>query len=84
MQRSTTFARLQHILADHFGKQPELLTPEASLRGTLMLDSLDLVDLVFFIGREFGIDATMEAYRDVRSLGALAALVEARGARAAA
>lgn len=78
-----TLDRLRHILAQHFNKSPELLTPEATLRGTLMLDSLDLVDLVFFIDREFGIDAGMEACREARSLGALAECVEHHERRAA-
>jgi len=49
----SAFTRLSRILTEHFGKPQEQLTPDATLRGTLMLDSLDLVDLVFFIGREF-------------------------------
>ena len=40
-------------------------------RGTLMMDSLDLVDLMFFLQREFQFDARLEELRDVKSLDAL-------------
>ncbi len=72
------YIRLSSLLCDHFGRDPGALTPEASLRGALLLDSLDLVDLAFLIGREFGVCAPVDEYRCVRDLGGLARFVEAR------
>ena len=50
----------------------------------LMMDSLDLVDLVFFLQREFGLEARMEDYREIRSLDGLVKFVSshAPGGRA--
>lgn len=73
-----TYIRLRTLLSDHFGRDPQALTPDASLRGALLLDSLDLVDLAFLIGREFGVDESVEAYRSVRDLAGLADFVDAR------
>lgn len=77
-RRDDIYTRLRSLLSDHFGRDPRALTPEASLRGSLLLDSLDLVDLAFLIGREFGVDAPVDEYRYVRDLGGLAEFVEAR------
>ncbi len=78
------FETLRGILREQFGRNPELITPEATLNGTLMLDSLDLVDLVFIIGREFGVQTSLEGLRELRSLGRLAAFIEGRAATSAA
>jgi len=83
MDRETIQRRLHRILARDFARDEDLLTPEATFRGTLMMDSLDLVDLVFFIQREFGVEARMEEYREVRSLEALVSFIEDRAMRAA-
>ncbi len=80
MNQRDTYHRLRSLLSDHFGRDPRALTPEASLGGALLLDSLDLVDLAFLIGREFGVDASVDAYRAVHDLAALADFVEARTA----
>lgn len=55
-----TYERLQAILRDHFGRGPELITPQASLTGNLMLDRLDVVDLFSIIGQEFGVHLTAD------------------------
>lgn len=69
--RVPIFQRLKHILVTDFAKDEALVTPAATLRGTLMMDSLDLVDLVFFLQREFHLETRLEDLRDVKSLDAL-------------
>jgi acyl carrier protein len=78
MTRETIYTRLKRILTDDFSRDETLVTPDATLRGTLMLDTLDLVDLVFFIKREFGVDAPPDEYRRIRSLGGLVGFIEQR------
>jgi len=73
--RVPIFQRLKHILVTDFAKDEALVTPEATLRGTLMMDSLDLVDLVFFLQREFHLEARLEDLRDVKSLDALVSYI---------
>jgi acyl carrier protein len=79
------FHRLKQILVADFAKDEALVTPKATLRGTLMMDSLDLVDLMFFLQREFQFDARLEELRDVKSLDALVDFIvdHAEPARAA-
>lgn len=43
------------VLADEFEKDPSIITPEASLKDTLGLDSLDLVDVVVLVEQHFGV-----------------------------
>ncbi len=75
--------RLKHLLGEHLGRDPRTLTPEATLRGTLMLDNLDLVDLALLVGRELGVVAPVEDYRALRSFDALVTFVAERAAGAA-
>ena len=85
MDHSSIFHRLKRILVSDFAKDEALVTPAATLRGTLMMDSLDLVDLVFFLQREFQLDDAglrIEALRDVRSIDALVTVISARAQRA--
>ena len=46
------------ILAEEFEVEVAEITPEASLKETLDLDSLDLVDVVVLIEKNFGITLT--------------------------
>ncbi len=77
-QRNDIFDRVKRILAADFSKPEGLLTPSATLRGTLMMDSLDLVDLIFFLQREFAFEARLEAIREVRSLDGLCGFIAAQ------
>lgn len=43
------------ILSDEFEIDSALITPEASLKDTLGLDSLDLIDMVVLVDTHFGI-----------------------------
>ena len=43
------------ILADEFEIEESMITPDASLKETLGLDSLDLVDVVVLVEQHFGV-----------------------------
>ncbi len=68
-----TLEKLKVIIADQFNREFSTLNPEMTLRGGLMLDSLDLVDLIFIIGVEFGVEMPVT---DLHSLGNLVELIE--------
>ena len=53
MKRESVYVRLKQILLDDFAADEPQLKPNATLRGTLMLDSLDIVDLIFFVRKQF-------------------------------
>ena len=46
------------VLAEEFEVEEVSITPEASLKDTLGLDSLDLVDVVVLVEQHFGITLT--------------------------
>ncbi|MBQ1204514.1 MAG: acyl carrier protein [Alistipes sp.] len=43
------------VLAEEFEVEESAITPEASLKETLGLDSLDLVDVVVLVEQHFGV-----------------------------
>lgn len=78
MNRDAILDQLREIITLNFEIAPALLTPEAQLKGHLGMNSLDLVDLTFFIKRTFGLDAKPQEYHGVQTLGDVAAFIEAR------
>jgi len=60
--------QLRQILEEDFKVPPAKVTPEATFRGTLGLDSLDAVDLIYLVGKSFGIKATVDNFKDLHSV----------------
>jgi acyl carrier protein len=54
--------RIDHFLVEEFEVAPEKITPEANLRETLELDSLDYIDLVVVIESNFGFKVKPEDF----------------------
>ena len=77
MTEDDILAQLREIVAVNFEIAPERLEAGAALRADLGLDSLELVDLTFFIKRAFGIQKPPGAYRGLETLGDVAAFVRA-------
>ncbi|MBI5497774.1 MAG: acyl carrier protein [Deltaproteobacteria bacterium] len=59
--------RIKKILAEDFKVDPARVTPDATFRGDMAMDSLDVVDLVFFVQKEFQIKAKVEEYQDIKT-----------------
>jgi acyl carrier protein len=51
-----TIARVKDLIADSLGVNPSEVKPEASFIDDLGADSLDIVELVMAIEKEFGIE----------------------------
>ncbi|MCL7487553.1 MAG: acyl carrier protein [Desulfobulbaceae bacterium] len=63
------FQRLKLIFIEEFELEPEQLIPEATLFDDLGLDSLDAVDMVVALEKEFGVKVKdEESIRSVRTL----------------
>jgi acyl carrier protein len=71
----TTFARLRGILVDHFGVEPDDITPETTL-SDLSLDSLDEVELVMEIECQFRIEALDIAIPASSTLADIVAMID--------
>jgi acyl carrier protein len=76
--REEVTARLRTILAEDFSIPADKIVPSATFRGTLGMDSLDAVDLIFFVESAFGYKARVHDYRDLHSVDALVDFVLAR------
>ncbi len=69
-------ARVNRVLADEFELDPSDLRDDANLYEDLGLDSLDAVDMVVALEKEFGLKFTdEEALRSVRTMHDLYELV---------
>jgi acyl carrier protein len=55
MSTQEILSKINEILVDEFEVDAEVITPEANLKDTLGLDSLDYVDLVVTIESNFGV-----------------------------
>ncbi len=51
-----TFERVQAIVAEQLGVEPEKVVPDAEFVADLNADSLDLVELIMSLEEEFGIE----------------------------
>jgi acyl carrier protein len=78
MTNDEVLSQLKTILQRDFAIAPEKVTPEASFRGTLGMDSLDVVDLIFFLEKSFALNAGLEAYRELHTVRKLVDFVVAR------
>ena len=61
--------KVNDLLVEEFEIAEDLLTPEASLKQDLEIDSLDFVDIVVLIDREFGFKPQASELKNVKTLG---------------
>lgn len=62
MNKDEIIERINGFLVDEFEVEPEVIEPEANLKETLDLDSLDYVDLVVEIESNFGFKVKPEDF----------------------
>lgn len=68
-------ARIDTLLVDEFELDADAVTPEARLREDLDLDSLDAVDLIVAMEKNFGVRIEDKAMAEMRTLGDLHAWI---------
>ena len=68
MDKNTIIAKTNEFLVEEFEAEIDELLPEADLKETLELDSLDYVDLVVAVESEFGIKLVAEDFVSVDTL----------------
>jgi acyl carrier protein len=69
------FGQVRDILTANFNIPAEKITPQATFRGNFGMDSLDIVDLVFFLQKTFGVSADLEEYRELHTMQKLVRFV---------
>lgn len=60
-------SKVNAFLVDEFEVEPEAITPQANLKETLNLDSLDYVDLVVVIESNFGFKVKGEDFINIKT-----------------
>ena len=78
MTREDVFARIREILVGDFAVPEGKVTLQSTFRGTLGMDSLDAVDLIFFVEQAFRYKAKVHDYRDLHTVDSLIDFVLAR------
>lgn len=67
MNHSEIIEKIRTTLAEEFEIDIELIQPEAPLMETLELDSLDLVDMVVLIEKNFGFNVTGKDFIGIKT-----------------
>lgn len=68
MENQEIIAKVNDFLIDEFELEEEQLVPTANLKDTLEIDSLDYVDLVVIIEKNFGFKVKGEDFAGIKSL----------------
>ena len=68
MKKEEIISKINNFLIEEFEIEPTQLVPDASLKDTLGIDSLDFVDLIVIIERNFGFKVKGEDFVDVKTL----------------
>ncbi|HNQ61438.1 MAG TPA: acyl carrier protein [Bacteroidia bacterium] len=67
MDNSEIIEKINGFLVEEFEVDAEKIVPEANLRETLELDSLDYIDLVVVIESNFGFKVKPEDFADIHT-----------------
>jgi acyl carrier protein len=65
---AATFERVQAIIAEQLGVDPEKVTPDAEFEADLNADSLDLVELIMSLEEEFGVEISDDEAERIRKV----------------
>ncbi len=68
MQREEIIEKINSFLVDEFEIEETQLTPEALLKVDLGIDSLDFVDIIVIIEKNFGFKVKAEEMANVKTL----------------
>ncbi|NDV58766.1 acyl carrier protein [Bacteroides sp. 519] len=69
MTNEEIIEKIRTTLAEEFEVDIDLIQPDAPLMQTLELDSLDLVDMVVLVERNFGFDVTGPDFANIKTFG---------------
>ena len=76
MTKAVIVEKINYFLVDEFEVEQEEIAPQANLKETLELDSLDFVDLVVAIEANFGVKLVGEDFLRVITLQDFYDLIE--------
>ncbi len=78
MERKEIEAKVRAFLIDDLEIDEEKIAPEALLKEDLGIDSLDFVDIVVIVNREFGFKMKSDEMAEVKTLSQFCDYIEQR------
>lgn len=78
LSREEMIEKVNHFIVDDFEVEASAIRPEANLKETLDLDSLDYVDLVVAIEQNFGLKVKPEDFQQLQSVSDFYTFIEKR------
>ena len=78
MERKEIISRINTFMVEDFEVDETAITPEADLKATLDLDSLDYIDLVVAIEQNFGFKVQPEDFQTMHTINDFYNYVEGR------
>ncbi|MBX6341559.1 MAG: acyl carrier protein [Thermomicrobiaceae bacterium] len=78
---SSLFERVQAVVAEQLGVEPEKVTPDAEFVQDLNADSLDLVELIMQLEEEFGIEISDEEAENIVTVNDAIQFIEEHGGK---
>jgi len=76
MTRNEIIAQVNSMLAEEFEVEESEFTPEASLKETLQLDSINLVDLIALVQMNYKITIPVEDLKQIQTFSNLYDYIE--------
>ncbi len=76
MSKEEIVEKMIHFMSDEFEVDPDAIQPDANLKDTLGLDSLDYVDLVVSIESNFGVKLVEADFVGIASFQSFYDLIE--------
>ena len=68
MEKTEIIEKINNFLVEEFELEADQLKPEAQLKADLGIDSLDFVDIIVIIEKNFGFKVKAEEMANVRTL----------------
>jgi acyl carrier protein len=68
MEQQEIIDRIKNFMVEDFEVDPATITPDADLKSTLDLDSLDYIDLVVVIEQNFGFKVKPEDFQTMTTM----------------
>ena len=71
-----TFEKISALMAEQLGIDKASITPESEIIKDLGADSLDVVEMLLDLEKEYGVEITDEQAADLKTVGDIVNLVE--------
>jgi acyl carrier protein len=78
MERQEIIEIVNHFLVDEFEIEPRLINDDTLLKDELEIESLDLVDIIVMIEKEFKVKIKPEEIVQVKTMNELYDFIEAK------